>query len=343
MKDIKIVTINDNGNCGNRLQAFALNYYLSSKYDKVKTLCFTTKKDRIKDIIKRFVPVKRNIKTLNKFNKFNKNINIKFIYDIDGLKDDDSIYVVGSDQVWNSTFNSFDKKFLLDFSDKAIKYSYAASFGINDIPSKDKEMFKNELKKFESISVREDAGKEILKNFKIDCDVHIDPTLLVNSEKWESLSVKPNGFNSEKFIFLYFLGNIDEDYLSAIRDFAKKNECDIIDYFNYKETLSPSEFLYLERNAYLICTDSFHSSVFGLIFKKPFVVFERKSKGMVKMNSRLETLLNKFKIDNRKFSGKEISKENYEVNYEDADKILKREIEKSEEYLEKIIKKAREK
>lgn len=341
LKKIKIITINDNSNCGNRLQAYALNSYFNKKYNNVKTLWFISPKERLKSFIKYFLPFRKTTRIFNKFNKFNRNIKTEYVYDIRKIDDENNLLVVGSDQVWNSSFNSFNEKFLLTFSNKCSKYSYAASFGISQIPEKDKSIFKKELSKFDSISVRELNGKKIIESLDLECNVHIDPTMLIQKDEWSKISKKPRNLKSDKFIFMYFLGKVNDRYMDAIKKFSKDNECQIIDFFNSNMSLGPAEFLYLEKNAFLICTDSFHSSVFGIIFKRPFIIFERNSKDMLKMNSRIENLLDKFKIENRYFNGKEITRENIDVDYSDSEFVLEQERMKSNDYIDKIIMDAR--
>ena len=73
--------------------------------------------------------------------------------------------------------------------------------------------------------------------------------------------------------------------------------------------MGPSEFLYLEKNAFLICTDSFHSSVFAILYNVPFIIFNRENSKNL-MNSRIETLLDNFKIKNRIFDGDRITQDN---------------------------------
>ena len=99
----------------------------------------------------------------------------------------------------------------------------------------------------------------------------------------------------------------------------------------------PSEFLYLERNAFLICTDSFHSCVFAILFNVPFVIFDRKD-NIVNMNSRLETLLKKFKLEDRKYTGK-IKQNELSYNYEKSIKILEEEKKKSYVFLKEALNK----
>ena len=114
---------------------------------------------------------------------------------------------------------------------------------------------------------------------------------------------------------------------------AKENDCQIIDIINEDSEffgIGPAEFLYLEKNAKLVVTDSFHSCVFSIIFSTPFVVFKRDDKKLKSMHSRIETLLNTFNLQSRIFED-EITPEMAKIeDYSNATKIL---IEKREESL----------
>jgi len=64
--------------------------------------------------------------------------------------------------------------------------------------------------------------------------------------------------------------------------------------------VSPQEFLFLIHNAELVCTDSFHGTVFSIIFQSNFVSFPRIELGN-SMGSRIETLLKKFSLQERDY------------------------------------------
>ena len=98
----------------------------------------------------------------------------------------------------------------------------------------------------------------------------------------------------------------------------------------------PSEFLYLEKHAFLVCTDSFHSSVFSILYNRPFVVFDREGNEK-NMSSRIDTLLSTFHLINRRYNGISITKENLEHDYTEADKILEAEKVKSENFLKRAL------
>ena len=221
------------------------------------------------------------------------------------------------------------------------RISLSASFGIEKIPKKYINKTQNELKKFKAISVREDRGKEIVEELtgRKDIKVLVDPTMLLTAEEWDEVSKKPAMLKNDKFILNYFLGEISEERKKEIERVAKENDCEIINILDKNSPFyecGPSEFLYLEKNAFLICTDSFHSSVFAILYNRPFVIFDREQKNVTSMNSRLDTLINKFKLKNRKFEGK-ITEKNLKHNYEEAYKILEKERQKSERFLKEAL------
>lgn len=226
----------------------------------------------------------------NKLNKLSKNF--------DAL-------ICGSDQIWAP--NVFDPIYMLNFAVPGIrKISYAASIGLNDIPNHLVDFYRNNLKTFDSISVRESKGKQLLKDrCNIDSVVVLDPTLMIDVSQWQSIAIKPN--ITEDYIFCYFL-NKEHKYARAIIDFASKtglkvyaisaNPKDSI----WAKTLSyyeigPKEFIGLIANANMVFTDSYHGTIFSLLFHKKFITFQRFSTGdPICQNSRIRQLNDYFSI-----------------------------------------------
>ena len=162
--------------------------------------------------------------------------------------------------------------------------------------------------------------------------------LLVDKE-WDKVSKKPDMLKQGKYILNYFLGDLSEFRKNEIERIAKENNCEIINILDKNSSFyecGPSEFLWLEKNAFLICTDSFHSSVFALLYDRPFIIFDREQSGIENMNSRLDTLVNKFNLKNRKFKDK-ITEENLNHDYTEAYKILEKERKKAEDFLKKAL------
>jgi hypothetical protein len=248
-------------------------------------------------------------------------------------------FVVGSDQVWNPNFGRLTDIELLTFTNKP-KISFSASFGISELPDEYRKKTKNAIKDFKAISVREDAGKKIVEELtgRTDIEVLVDPTMLLSAEEWNIVSKKPKQIKNYKYILNYFLGELPENWKIEIDRIAKENNCEIINILNPNDPFyeaGPSEFLYLEKNAFLVCTDSFHSSVFSIIYDTPFIVFERQDKH-ISMNSRIDTLLSKFNLQNRRFKG-EITEDLLKCDYKEAKKILEKEKQKSINFLKKAL------
>ena len=105
--------------------------------------------------------------------------------------------------------------------------------------------------------------------------------MLLSADDWDKVVKKPEQLKTNKYILNYFLGNLSETRKKEIERIAKDNGCEIINILDkdgeFYQT-GPSEFLYLEKNASLICTDSFHSCVFAILYNRPFVVFDREDR-----------------------------------------------------------------
>lgn len=354
---VGILTINDNDNYGNRLQNYAVQQSLSKMNLEVETIknsgiLNVYEKNIFRRILRKvkflIVMGKKKVNGINNkrykcFRNFNKNIkyNKKYINPLEKkINAQYDMFFVGSDQVWNTTFNRLTYIDLLGFADPKKRIAFSASFGISELPQRYHEKAKKELLKFKSISVREDAGKRIVEGLtqRNDIEVLVDPTMLLSSKEWDKVAKKPNQLKTNKYILNYFLGELSEKRKNEINRIAKENGCEVINILDnnspFYET-GPSEFIYLEKNAFLICTDSFHSSVFAILYNRPFIVFDREDK-TTSMNSRIETLINKFDLQNRKFEGK-ITKENLHHDYTEAYKILEKEREKSINFLKKAL------
>lgn len=351
MKKIGICTINDNNNYGNRLQNYAVQETLKKYCKNVETINNQKNitrskviKYKIKDWIKKTLNYKINIRH-EAFKDFNRYINFSKEY-IDekhipaNLSDKYDYFFTGSDQVWNPTFGRMSDIDFLTFAPKEKRNAFSASFGISEIPDDMKEYYKERLSQMNHFSVREDRGKEIIKELtgREDVEVLVDPTMILTAEEWDKVAKKPKQLKTDKYILNYFLGELSEERKNEINRIAKENNCEVINILDknspFYET-GPSEFLYLEKNAFLICTDSFHSSVFAILYNHPFIVFERED-NTVSMNSRIETLLKKFNLKNRKFEGK-ITQENLNHDYREAYEILEKERKKAESFLKKAL------
>ena len=213
------------------------------------------------------------------------------------------IYSVGSDQVWNTYFDEFSEVFLLNCLDETkIRISYAASLGCESINPIYKDKFKNELKKFKAISVRENEGKKLIESLEnVSVEIVLDPTLLLGRNEWDALINEHKFSSKEDYILTYFLGEMESDMKRCIKKYAKEKKMKIIDLnkvsTNYY-SVGPIEFVSLIKNAKMVFTDSFHACCFSIIYGKQFWVVTRNS---VKksMNTRINTLLENLNLESQ--------------------------------------------
>lgn len=344
MKKIGIITILGNNNCGNRLQNYALQEVLKKYCDKVDTLrneTFLNWNEKYYIGILRLI--NKNIKSIFKVNKYFKNFDkkIKFSNRYVTIKSKRiskkyDFFVAGSDQIWKPTRKRLSKIDLLGFAEPQKRISYAASFGLEKIDEKYYKILREELPKFKAISVREEAGIEIIKDATgiENVSVVLDPTLLLEKDVWETIERKPENFDKKKYIFTYFLG--DEKTEELVKKIFGV-EYSVVDF--YKGIYGPSEFLYLINHAEYILTDSFHGTVFSILFKKKFYVFDRKQIDLNNnMNSRLDTLLGKLSLQERKINDLNQINLNNVIDYEIVEKKLENERKKSYDFLDKALK-----
>ncbi len=341
MKKVGIITLNGYVNYGNRLQNYALQTFITkmNEYYIAETIEFTNqenKKTNIKKWLKRMLAPAAERKRYNRIKDFSqKNITTKKYHNLKQLEKDYDYFIVGSDQVWNYNFPSVNRELtLLKFSPREKNISYAASFGISKLENNKKEEYKKYLNRFKDLSVREEAGANLIKNLGIKkVEVLVDPTLLLTKEEWLKVMKKPSQVPS-KYILTYFLGNLDEQKTVELKEFAKKQNATIINLLDKKSKYyqsSPEEFLYLEKNAMLICTDSFHSAVFATIFNVPFIVYKRNDQNK-NMYSRIEQLLKLLKLEDREFKRK-LSEKSLTCDFTNSNKIIQKEQKKSQKYL----------
>lgn len=302
--------------------------------------------------------LRKNIRIRDeKFEEFIKNFHLSKAYEIvdDICKEGEYTDVlVGSDQLWLPV-NIVADYYTLNFVPETInKISFATSFGVSQIPEKYKVQYQTFLKRIEHLSVREDSGVKLVKELtgreaKLVCD----PTLLFNQEEWMSIQ-QEEPIVKDKYIFCYFLGKTVEYRKFAERLKAKTgykivslNHLD--EYVKYSDQfadeapfeIGPSEFLNLARNAEFVCTDSFHGTVFSLIFHKKFFVFRRyPNQSKVSTNSRLDSLLKIVDLSDRMLDGEEDVSElmEKEIDYEGVDRKLEEFREESKTFLRGALK-----
>lgn len=341
MRKIAIVTI-VTINYGNRLQNYALQNVLERLGYSVKTLRRENRANGLKQKIKAVIQSLLQTKGA-KFRKFDRYIH--FANEVitrddfpEDIKELYSYFIAGSDQVWNPHYNFVAGKCdFLAFARDNQKISYAASFGVSEIPSERKMEYAEYLKTFKAISVRENRGAKIVEELADrKATVVLDPTLLLDEIEWKKVEKKPSYCPAEKYVLVYSLGDKADRFKGKIKQLKEKYE--IFDvrsvHKNGKELpVGPSEFLYLIRNAEEILTDSFHATVFSIIFHKKFITFNRPG---LNMNSRIESLAEVVGAKNQLTEYGDLDCET-EIDYVKVDETLKKERRNSIEFLKNAL------
>lgn len=312
-KKVAIFTWHYYPNFGSNLQAYSLYQQLKKLgYDPV-IVDYRNKKygviSPLREWVEFFLEKLFPRKFIYPFNTFRKE-HLKLTYLV---QDEEKLFktiqkvnavICGSDQIWApSVLNTV---YLLDFVPSPIpKISYAASIGLNDIPKNMVDTYCRLLSRFSSISVRERVGAELLyEKCGVLAKTVLDPTFLTNVSSWIELEVDAGVY--EKYIFCYFLKK-DNTYRNAVQKFAQKRGLKIIgcsanidDYLWMEELskkLGPCEFLWLIHHSEGVFTDSYHGTIFSLLYHKNFLTFERfDTTDPLCQNSRIYQLAGDFGI-----------------------------------------------
>lgn len=348
---VSIITITDSINYGAIWQSFALYKYISNlgvdvrminynpKYKKKSALFFLKEKIQLNLLRKR---ISRS-NTFKRNNVIFTNTVYKDINDLKADPPDSNIFIVGSDQVWNSDIsNGLDPSFFLEFVVKGKKVSYASSIGKSNVSNEDLNDIKKYLTHFDAISVRESSAKKLLDGLGLThVEQVLDPVFLFGKSDYDNYLVP---FQRQKYLLIYgFDSNQKIDDVAKL--IAKEKGLSIIeiggarkrhDSDNFLRNLSPEEFLGVIDGAEYIVTSSFHGTAFSIIFKKNFVSVLPAKRG-----TRVESILNLLGLEDRLLKDSDvinIDKLIVEPNYQTVSTLLDTEINKSKEFLFKVLK-----
>lgn len=251
-------------------------------------------------------------------------------------------YCTGSDQVWNSHWNEgVDRPFYLSFvPESAYKFSYAASIGNTELGKEEADEVEPMLREYKHITVRENAGVDVIEKLGLNASQVLDPTLLFGEKDWEPYISKR--FKNKKYVVTY---NLHHD--KRIDDYARKlaekhglkvynisyNFHDIVRKGTLKWCPKIEEYLGLIHDAEFVVTDSFHATVYSILFHKKFIdIYPEEA------SSRLRSILSLTGLENRGFDDMpEVENAEAEIDFGKADEVLKAERKKSEDYLNMVI------
>lgn len=211
--------------------------------------------------------------------------------------------MVSSDQTWRKWSNRsrtfYDIAFLYFAKNwKIKKFIYGASLGYSRwLYNKTDEIIAKEcLKSFKGISFREkNAINLIEKHLGIKANFVLDPTFLIDKKYYLNIinTYTNENFTNRDYIFIYLFSN-DTKIKKFIETSSEKLNYSI---FRVRKSNKDSvrKFLYGIYNCKAVITDSYHGTVFSVIFRKPFITFFTKED----LNGRFISLRETFNIKNR--------------------------------------------
>lgn len=174
-----------------------------------------------------------------------------------------------------------------------------------------------------------------------------DPVMLLTPEEWADFAV--TGVRREKpYIFVHFLDKPSSHTLHTIQELAEKKRLEIICFaYTYDEWNQFTEHTFLDGGPYdyvslisqaaFVCTDSFHTSHFSIIFNRAFLTFERNYTHKNKQSSRLQTLFSIYHCENRYIVGADCQLADLFLTPDNYDVIRDRERQNLIDYLGKSL------
>ena len=260
-----------------------------------------TEKAIIEQNLRQFI--KENIQTTIPIHSSNKIKLLKYNFDA---------YLVGSDQVWRPCYSYNLYNYFLDFT-KGLhvkRMAYAASFGVDNWEFTDEQTKKCKklAKQFDYVSVREDSGIELCKShLGIDAIHVLDPTLLLEKEEYISIINKKIINKKDNSLMVYVLDKTTdkENIIQKISEHLGLKINSVLPKQLHSNRLQEKieacilppviEWIKGFMDADFVVTDSFHGTIFSIIFNKPFISIGNKSRGL----SRFTSLLKNFGLENR--------------------------------------------
>lgn len=325
-KKIGIITFHYAYNYGSVLQAFAMQTYLLEKgyeakiidyimkhdYEQYKIFRWNTYLQRPQSLIADIFLIHKNLKRMRSFKNFVSNylsltnIQCYNCLDLENLNDDFEVFICGSDQIWNfDCTKGVDAAYFLDFAAKdKLKIAYAPSVAQLSFDYDIANELKKYLSGFNAISVREKSTAKLIEDIiRKKIDVVVDPTLLLKKNDYLLLAAE---IKNNSFLFVYELEE-NTNILRYARKIAKEKKLQIIYLSNISKKnqfmlhnvinaygCSPNDFLGYIKNAEYIITNSFHATIFSIVFEKKFCTFRTK-----KNFPRIQDLLQEVDLEKR--------------------------------------------
>ena len=230
--------------------------------------------------------------------------------------------IVGSDQVWHCGDWGDPRPYLLEGAPEIKAISYAASFGMKGVPADMLALYKRGLGRFIALSCREKEGVEICRALGYTATHVVDPTLLLEPDKWSRLLLSNNQTMKQpdnRVLVCYFMSVDVASASSLLEEFSKRMKCTVevlsdnqpmlravpksvrALWENFRHSrvkicrgYGPKEFVRAFASATWILTDSFHAVMFSSIFNCNARFLRPSSAMRAAMFARIEEFASKY-------------------------------------------------
>lgn len=302
-----------------------------------RTYPYVSKKEnKFRPFVKRYLHETKIYRTLKKLQK-------------DPPKCD--IYISGSDQVWNAAITNgvFDSAYFLNFGNVNVgkmTYSVGADFRNLENPAK---MLEDLVKDLDVISMREVKYEPVVREAakgKIETHIDVDPTLLLTAEQYERFMPDMPKEPAPYILTYTMTGETQKQIYNGARILSEKTGLKVIDVSGDPNMMNkkvednrlcgPDEFLWYVKNAEYVVTNSFHGTVFSVLFRKKFITIPHAQTG-----NRVTELLDKLGLSQRyhTVTTAAINRITNDIDYQDAHAKLDALRRNSAEFLQQSVEK----
>ena len=309
------ITCQNSSNHGARLQCYALVHWLQKQGHEVEVIDYRPARSLDRKLwywpgssfllwyrfFFHFLARKRNIERRKYFDAFSQKYLplTKTIYsnisDLRNNPPEADLYLAGSDQIWNTYLrNGRDPAYYLDFGSPIVRReSFAASFGTSSLKPGTELFVKENLKRFDKITVREQSALSILDSLGIEGSVQEDPVFLLSASEWDIVADGTGAGERYLLVYDFYLG---DDIKVEAQRIANETGLKIFSICHSKLSYAdknyvyagPETFVSLVKYASFLISNSFHGTAFAIIYGVPFKVLDRPDGLNIRMHDLLD-------------------------------------------------------
>jgi len=168
----------------------------------------------------------------------------------------------------------------LAFADKfdLVRIAYAASFGTADWEFGAKELqrhladFSGLLRKFDAVSVREESGIALAKRLgAVEVQKVLDPTLALGRNGFDAIIAPYRYKPKDDYLCAYVFDLTDyaERHLKSLA--VRLGVSEVLNFTEGQPDMGPGQWIDCISGSKIFITDSFHGTVFAILYHVPFM------------------------------------------------------------------------